>query len=215
MAGLVFERREYLRRAWLIYALCPLSYLLYDALYLFEDIHWFRLHTLSIRIVLVWSANVFQTIAVIMLARAWKVAGLDLPGARSKRFLLRMSALALALMLIGASASTSFTNLVKGHMDALIDIAVALGDTIAMIYIAPLLLTYFALRGSYTARPWIFFIIASLAWLVGSAFYLIVSNTDVHQLTMITSVEVFRIFGSWYAFVAGLSQRDVVLKARE
>ncbi len=211
IAAFSFERGEYLRRAWLFFSGCPLVLIFFDIGLLLKTMQIWPDQIDFIRGVLVVVANVFGVISIIMLANAWKVAGIELPGSKSSQMAFRILLLIVALLVAGPGGISSLMQVAEGQGLALIGIGSALGDIVSLAMIAPLLMTAAALRGGMVSWPWIFFTMGSFGWLFWDAL-----TTDaptylgMDDRLATTFAEIARCIGSGYMFTAGLAQYLVV-----
>jgi len=209
-AALRFEPGAYLRRAWLWSASCMAMLLLADLTRV--PVRW---EELGIDIVLVRSiltvlANAAQVVGTWMLARAWRVAELSLPGPRWGQAGVALAAVVVAAALAGPPLAANADDLLAGDPGALAGVASALGDAVALCLIAPLLLTALALRGGLLGWPWSLLTTSYFAWLLFDAAFVIGSPLGFRSSTL----DVFRTLGCMYGFSAGMAQRFVVDQLR-
>src|SRR5262249_3172302 len=122
-------------------------------------------HTLAtLRAVLVVGANVAASTCAVMLARIWRAAGLFLPPpGRAQRGLV-VSAMVLAIAVVGWGARSDLAHLAGG--DLVVALAADFGDLVGFGVIAPLVLIALAMRGGSLAWPWGLITASYIAWLI-------------------------------------------------
>jgi hypothetical protein len=158
-------------------------------------------------------ANLSVVVGMVLVGRAWKVAGLDLGVSRGVRLGASGASIAFALLVAGGSAWQSAQALMGGRLASLSPLASAAGDIASLAVLAPIVLTALALRGGALAWPWAALALSTLGWLlfdslVASAQLFDVSIPFEHPLQ-----EALRVFACTCTFVAGLLQRAVILNA--
>jgi hypothetical protein len=164
---------------------------------------------------LVVLANISVITGIFMLARAWKVAGLMLPGTSGQRWAVVLIAVLLAAALGGPAVVNNFTELIGGDASALTGIAMALGDIISLVLIAPVLLTALALRGGLFGWPWWFLTVSLLSWLLYDGVLEMGPYLGAGEQTVRTVSEMFRALACLFELSAGLSQRHIVKRTKE
>ena len=211
LAASAFERGDYLRRAWGLHALCFGLLLLRDALFLLfvSDAKLFGLPYAAVQAALVLVANGGAVIGTFMIARAWQVAGIELPFSRLMRGGLIGGAAALSLAITASATLADLERLSGGDVGALVGLASDLGDILSMTLLAPVLLTALALRGGRLTWPWALLTASLFAWLLYDA------NAAFGHLTLSASGqrltgEIWRALACGYAFAAGVAQRWVL-----
>ena len=215
-AMLAFERGEYLRRAWFMSGLCYGLLLLRDVTFappmvgVLGDVN-----TVYVRSFFVLSANLSAVIGTFMIARAWKVAGLELPGSRWAQGLVIGGAIVIALTLTGPSTVNDVRRVIGGDVRACEAVASDLGDIVSLCLIAPVLLTAIALRGGLLRWPWALFTASMLSWLFYDAAYSLGSSVTVDSPGHRAITEAFRALACCYAFAAGVAQRLVVTSSND
>lgn len=211
-AALAHRRGEYLRRAWLLVGSSTCFFLVRDLTLAplgFEALG--ETPLVALRAVLVSLGNLVMVIGVFMLARIWSVAGLTLPGRPRARIAVVLAAAVFACALAGPGVVTAGARLLAGDLDATASVASALGDTVALLLIAPLLLTALALRGGMFAWPWALLTLSSTAWLFYDAFSALGPILGLSAEATRTGAELGRALGSTWACSAGLAQRWIAL----
>lgn len=211
-AAFAHGRGEYLRRAWFLVGISTGFFLVRDLTLAplgFESMGETQL--LVLRGVLVILGNLTMVIGVYMLARTWRVAELALPGQTPGRIAAVVAATALALALAGPAAVAAGRRLFAGDLDATAALVSALGDTVTLILIAPLLLTALALRGGMFFWPWALLTTSCVAWLLYDAFAVLGPALGLGVDATRTAFELCRALGCTFTFSAGLAQRWIAL----
>ncbi len=213
-AATAFERGEYLRRAWWLTGLCYALLVTRDLTFAPAALGMAVLDagTAYVQSALVLVANLSAVVGTFMIARAWKVAGLELPGSRIAQGLVVGASVLIALTLTGPSTWIDVRRLGAGDMGALVSLASDAGDILSLCLIAPVLLTAIALRGGLLLWPWALFTASMLSWLLFDAAATMVGHSAAaldsaghHVVT-----EAFRALACCYGFSAGLAQRFAI-----
>jgi hypothetical protein len=213
-AALAFERGEYLRRAWTYSGACYVLLLLADAAGLPALGARLGEHPLDVtQGTLVVLANTTSVLGTWMLARAWRVAGLDDEdgSARARRRLLFAAAGLLALAITGWPLVHDVRALLGGDVGALVSIASDLGDTLCLALVAPVLQTALAMRGGVLWWPWGLLTSSGLAWVVYDACSGLVEVLHVGGGPYLVGTEALRALACASFFSAGLAQRRIVV----
>jgi hypothetical protein len=214
-AALVFDRGDYLRRAWFLIGLCMALLLLRD-LTLFvpalnalgED------RLLLLRGALVVAANVSQIAGTWMLARAWKVADLSLTVSPAGRRAVVASTLVLAAAFGGPGVLSSGSRVLAGDLAAVSGVASSAGDTVSLVLIGPLVLTALALRGGTLGQVWMLLAASYTCWLFYDAVVALGAWAGLGAFGLRIGSELFRALGCALGFSAGLAQRFAVQDLR-
>lgn len=214
-AALAFERTAYLRRAWFFIGGCMALLLTRDLTLapFFEPLGPRNLEVL--RAVLVVGANVSQVVGTAMLARAWRIADLSLPGSTKSQWAVVGAAVVLALVFAGPGVVTNVRRVAAGDLVSMSGVASALGDMVSLCLIAPLLLTALALRGGLIGWPWALLTSSYLAWLLYDAVLALGPYFGLDARGARTGSEVFRALGCTFGFSAGMAQVAVVRQMRQ
>jgi hypothetical protein len=210
-AALIFENGDYLRRAWLLEMSC-FGLIFVGDLTLTTGIFSNRPWTALANGVLTLMANAGAMGGTFLLARAGRVAGIEMPGSDATRRGVQALALAVALLAAGPAAVVSARQVIAGDQTGLMYFASCLGDIFCFSLIAPLLLTTVAMRGGLLAWPWGFMTASGLAWLVFDAVQTlspIVLGISAERARPV--LEVARCLACTCAFSAGLAQRWTIL----
>jgi hypothetical protein len=201
-----FAPGDYQRRAWILIASCPLLLLLGDLTLttgVFSDRPWTPLANGILTVV----ANVGPVAGTWILARAWRVAGLELPGSEAGRVAARALVIALALAATGAPTLIELRALLAGDGSHLTNLASSVGDMITFSMIAPLFLTAVALRGGLLAWPFALLTASLFAWLGFDATITLAPLTGASDADVKVVLEVFRALAFTSGGAAGLAQR--------
>ena len=209
-AGLRFARGDYLRGAWLLQAQCYLLILANDLFFragwgLFGARRWAT--PASGAVVLV--ANAAPLVGTVMIARVWRVAGLELAGSPRVRRLVLAATVAIALVAGGWLAVTSARDVLQGQSSALVDLFSTVADIVSFSLIAPFLLTAITLRGGTLAWTWTLFTASLAGWLLFDA-TLSFGPALLSPSAAMATRESFRLLACGFGAVAGLAQRFAV-----
>lgn len=216
-AALKFRRGEYLRKAWMLLSINMMVFLLRDVLFIVQelgiDLFGNENNYNIFSGIMVVIGNVFGVIGMFVLARAWKVADLELPGPKWGQQALFVIAVLLSFIIVGPTAYKHLFLLLEGSTRSMIGLGSSLGDIISLCLIAPLLLTALALRGGLLVWPWLLITASSISWLFYDATaFLEASTTSIPKLIV---YEAFRTLACMFGFAAALAQRFVVDKIRK
>ncbi len=221
LAALAFERSDYLRKAWLLIggnyglllAIVLLSGTARPLLFGLNAIHLPGVTPGSHVAVVVRSfcligANLSAVIGTWLLARAWKVAGLD-AGRPGLRWIVILAGLALAVVLSGLPAYADFVTLIHtprwGAADGL---ASELGDFLTFALVAPLLLTALALRGGALGWPWALYTSSQLCWMLFDAAANLSNGTWVPHADALA--DALRVAACLLGLSSGIAQKKVL-----
>jgi hypothetical protein len=210
-AALIFEGGDYMRRAWLLEMSC-FGLIFVGDLTLTTGVFSNRPWTALANGVLTLTANAGAMGGTFMLARATRVAGIEMPGSANARHGVQVLALAVALVAAGPAAVISARQVLAGDQTGLMYFASCLGDIFCFSLIAPLLLTTVAMRGGLLAWPWGFMTASGLAWLIFDGVQTlspIVLGISAEEARPV--LEVARCLACTCAFSAGLAQRWTIL----
>jgi len=205
-----FASGDHLRRAWFWLGVATVLVLVRDVIRMVAasgdaaPIDW----TVSALGVL---SNVALLAGVWMLARAWKVAAISLPGGETGVGVVTVLAALLALAVAGPGALKHFQSVVAGDWSALILLVSAVVDILSLCLLAPLLLTTISLRGGLFAWPWGLVTASMLCWLLydaAAAFGGALAGG--FPLTAL-----FRGLAENFLFAAGMAQSFAVRSVRE
>lgn len=210
-AASAFGRGDHLRRAWLFLAGSAVLVLARDLLRFPVEIvanegsgRWWiaGLGVLS---------NVALLTGTWLLARAWKVAAIPLPGGGRRALWVTAVVAAIALAVAGPFAWRHFQSILAGEWGSLVMLVSAVVDILALCLIAPLLLTTLALRGGLVSWPWGLVTASLVCWL----FYDAAAGLGPGVIGDFPLTDVFRGLAQNFLFAAGLAQRMVVRRVRK
>jgi len=151
------------------------------------------------------ASNLALLFGVWLLARAWKVAGIPLPGGRGGAIAVAVAAAVLALVVAGPGALEHGAR-AGADISSVPLFTSAVVDILALCLLAPLLLTAIALRGGAVAWPWALVTASIFCWLLYDAAAL----TPFLAPDWFPLADVFRGLAENYLFAAGVAQRFVV-----
>lgn len=210
-AALAFRPGEYLRRAWLLIAACMGLLLLRDLTTVPAIAGTLEPHTMRLlRALLVVTANAVQIWGTWILARTWKVASLALPVSPAAQHAVVATVVVLVLASTGPGVWQNATRIHSGDLEAIAGLASALGDSIALCLIAPLLLSALALRGGLFGWPFSLLTASYLGWLLYDVVLTLGPAAGLDPAMRRTASEGFRALGCLLGFSAGMAQRLVI-----
>jgi hypothetical protein len=212
-AALTFEPGDYLRRAWALLGGCVLFLFTRDVFALAAHPPLAGAHDSAafvVQGVLAIAGNGCSVVGTAMLARAWRVAGLESGGGRSAGALLP-GAILLAALVNGWPIVSDVRALVAGDTFAAVPLASDLADAAVVVMLAPLARTALALRGGVLRWPWTFLALSGLLWLVFDATYGLLYAMKVDPARTHAVLEALRALPTLFGFSAGLSQRSAVV----
>jgi hypothetical protein len=201
-----FARGDYQRRAWTLIGVCSLLILIGD-LTLTTGVFSNRPWTPLANGVLTVAANTAAIVGTWMLAHAWRVAGIELPGSRASRVTVGLLALALALAAAGPPAFIELRGLFQGGVSHLANVASCLGDIVSFSLIAPMLLTAVALRGGLLCWPFALLTAALVSWLCVDATITLAPMAGYSDADVKLMLEFFRALACTFGGAAGFAQR--------
>jgi hypothetical protein len=122
-----------------------------------------------------------------------------------------VAAIAVALLIAGLPFALGARELIHGKLSGAVAMFSSLGDMVALVLIAPILLTALALRGGQVAWVWTFWTLALLSWLLFDAqdtvsFFLYGPDTS-NPDWLLAGVEPFRMLACGFSWAAGTTQR--------
>ena len=202
VAAQTFEPGDYLRRAWLLLAACTLGLFARDLVSLVDG-------PVAAQGVLATLGNGCSVVGTWMLARAWRVAGLEEEEA-AHSWALPAATLASALLVTGWPVVSDVQALAHGDVFAVVPLASDLADTVVLTLLAPLLRTTIALKGGVLRWPWALLTLGNLLWLAFDAFYGLLGVLHVDPSRTRFATEGLRVLATLYACSAGLAQRRAV-----
>jgi hypothetical protein len=147
---------------------------------------------------------------VALLARAWSIAGLELPGSKAARILVMLVAAGLAVGISGSDLLVDSRALLGGDLGSMHSVGSDLGDIFGLALIAPVLLTAIAMRGGVLTWPWALLTASLIFWLLYDAVSVIEHSLPGHEVAARVVRETFRALACAAEFAAGLAQRRVL-----
>lgn len=217
LAARAFSRGDYLRRGWGLLVGCSALLLARDAL-----VFWSARGALpygaplvtppheALRAALSLGANLLSVAGTFMLARAWRVAGIELRGTPLKRAAVLALWVAISLAVVGPTAVADARRAIGGDLAAIRWLATDLGDLLGVCFMAPVLFTALALRGGLLRWPWVFMASCLFCWLLYDATRLIGAGLGLSEVQMVGLEESFRAAACLYGFSAGAAQALVL-----
>jgi hypothetical protein len=212
-AAFAFGAGDYLRRAWVLMGACYVL-LFVDALVFGVSS---GLHTREVSptgavvsglITLV--ANVVTVVSLLIVARAWKVAGLELSVSRAGFWVLEGALAVMTLGLLGPTLWHQASAAFGGDLDQLHPIASTLGDVISVLVLGPMVLTALSLKGGSLAWTWGLLTASTFFWLGVDASDTVGDWLHLSPVAALAVNEGLRALASLLQLSAGLAQRAVV-----
>lgn len=207
-AALVFNRGDYLRRGWGLAAACYGLLLARDAWLLAAPGPQGAVID-ALRGALVVLANASVVGGMLMLARAWSVAGLDLPGSSAGRRAVVALAVTASLLFAGPSLVVDVAISLKDGTHYW-TVGSDLGDLLALPLVAPVAMTALAARDGSLRWPWGLLTASLAAWLFYDAALTLpqIFHLDYGPFRLVA--EECRVFAGTSACAAGLAQRKAM-----
>jgi len=205
-AARAFDRGDYLRRGWGLWAISYACFLARDGALLLGP-------AMSppaveiIKAVLIGTGNVCVVTSAWTLARAWNVAGLEHPGSAGARRATVGIAFLAAAIFVGPVFLLDVRNLAAGHLSTLDVLASDLGDIFSLPIVAPVALTAIAVRDGTLRWTWGLLTASLLAWMMYDALYAVPSYIGVPLYSLRLVSEQFHVLAGLLACAAGLAQR--------
>ncbi len=215
VAALTLAPGDYMRRPWALmgfcYCLLALNALLFRTTSRFDALD---ISPLSVALsgVLVFAGNVCSVWGTVQIARAWRVAGLDLRVPSELRWLAIGVSLGIAYALVGDLTRQDLQTLAGGDLRVLPSLASNAGDVVSLTLVAPILLTAFALRGGNLGWPWSLLAFGSVGWLMYGAAPMVGAYLGVDESLMRAFGAALRTFACLAQMSAGLLQALVVME---
>jgi hypothetical protein len=162
LAFAAYQRGDYMRRAWAFLGLSYLSLAARDLLAV-ADVLGNDFFSLNMGQIL---SNVFSTLSFIAFARAFRVAGLEIPGSRGAKTVTIIVCVGLGVGLAGYALVSDIAQYGRAEFPFVGSIFSDVGDMVGLALLAPIFLTALGLRGGLLARPWLLLTAAQICWLV-------------------------------------------------
>jgi hypothetical protein len=213
LATASFDQGDYLWRAWALNTLSN-GVLVVDLL-LFGPTSHFATRNLShgsglVSALLSTIANISAVAMVVLVGRAWSVAGLDLQVSTTKRWAAFAASIVVALLIAGPGAWNDLQGALVGQGDALSGLISDLGDIATLAVLAPLVLTALALRGGSLAWPWALLAVSTLGWLLFDGIGTLAPLLHAPGPQLRPLEDAFRALASLATLSAGLLQRRAI-----
>ncbi|NUP06152.1 MAG: hypothetical protein HOW73_08850 [Polyangiaceae bacterium] len=214
VAAFTFARGDYLRRAWLFAGVS--SVLLARDIWLFPlgmETTFLGVTVEAINHVIVGIANVFGVAATVLMARAWQVGGIELPGSSMRKWMVVVAAIVVAFAIAGVPLVHDLANVAAGKKVPLINMISSGADIVSIALIAPVLLTVLAIRGGVLVWPWSLYMASMVAWLAYDAADVLSRSASFasHAASLGIVAELMRVLACGYLCVSGVAQRTSVL----
>jgi hypothetical protein len=208
LAARAFSPGDYLRRAWSLIAACYALLLVRDGIYLglVEGSYVFGVRYEYVQAVIAMSANSVGLVGSLMLARAWHVAGIELPGRPAARVAAMALLVVVSAGIAGPATLVEARNVVQGNLQSLVGLSSDVGDLLSMCFVAPVFFTALAMRGGRLRWPWAFMTASLLFWLFYDACPLLIGPLGLAPLPGRVLRESFRGLACLYGFSAGVAQ---------
>jgi hypothetical protein len=152
-------------------------------------------------------SNLALLAGILVLAQAWRMVAIELPGGRPGVAAIALVTAAVALMVAGPGALREAQAVADGNWSSLIFLVSALVDVVTLCLIMPLLLTALALRGGSFSLPWGLLTASQVSWIL----YDVAAGLGPGGFPL---HEVFRGLAGNLLCAAGLAQYLVVLQVR-
>ncbi len=223
-----FERRDYMRRAWLFvagnyFALLVKDLIFGNALFIrsgdrlvgaslhFPGVDPTSQASVNGRAMLVIAANVLAVVGTFMLARAWRVAGLELSTGRWTQRLVLVGSIAVAVALSGYGTYAALLELPLHPSWRAASVLVSDGaDMIAFALMAPVLLTALTFRGGVLVWPWALYVAGQVGWMLFDTVSQLPETRLLGPLGMRAIIEFTRVLACSFVLVSGVAQRWAV-----
>jgi len=208
--GLSFRRSEHLFKGWILLAATYALLVVRDAV-----IHRSLLIAVEtptarwIETAIIVTANLLGVLGSWTMARAWYVGGIELPGSRATRNIVRGAAVVMAVSITLPAFWLNAPHVADGAPAPIMGISDVVADALSISLIAPVLLTALALRGAAVVWPWALLTCSMFGWLCFDAIFSIHTVVTSGGEALRVIGEAFRTFAATGAAVAGIAQRLV------
>jgi hypothetical protein len=212
-AARAFSAGDYLRRAWVLMSACYGLLLLDVVLFgVATPVHVRDIGETGAVVsgVLTLIANLVTVASLIIVARAWRVAGLTLQVSKRNFVVAEGLIVIFALVLLGPTALRQFADATHGKADELHQLASTLGDVVSIAVLGPLLLTALSLRGGSLAWPWGLLTMSTVCWLGVDGVEALGSQLQLSGPALVVIAESVRAVASLLQAAAALAQRSAV-----
>jgi len=210
LAASAFSPGDYLRRAWILYAVSYALLVLPDFIFgpTAPSVAMTTGPQAIVRATFVITSNLASVIGTVMFGFAWRVGGLELPGSPTRRALLIAIVIAVALAIVGPSLVDHVR--AGSNIRGIISIGSDFSDAISFCLMAPVLLTALALRGGRLAWPWAILFVSLFGWLLFDAAGTIGGLLQANAGNIRALEELARCLACTCSFSAGVLQRGAV-----
>jgi hypothetical protein len=161
---------------------------------------------LATRTVLTGAATVLGVVSIWSFARAYLVAGLEMPGTPRQRAAAVAIGTLFAAIFAGAPLVAAARRLADGDLESLAMVVSAAGDLAIAILLVPMLLAALALRGGLLVWPWSFILASNAMYLCYDA------QVGLYPTAW---VDVWVIASAALTVAAALAQRAILAGAAE
>lgn len=197
-AALSFGRGDYLRKAWLVNAA---NYFILGVTGPAGNVQggfvWVSIALL---------VNVLGVSTNVLFGRAYRVAGVELGGSRARKLAIVATAAALALVMAGYPIIAALIRVSHGQT-GFVELFSSVGDVLALVFIAPVLMTALALRGGLLVWPWALLAGSGVAWLLFDAVSLLSLVPGISPDLIRIWPELWQLVAGFMAIAAALTQR--------
>lgn len=214
-AALAFDREDYLRRAWLLLAASTVFLFARDVFALEAQPAPPDVVPLAIEGTLATAGNGCSVAGTWMLARAWRVAGLEDRDSRARETWLLVATVSLAVLVTGLPLASDVRALAGGRVFAVVPLASDVADAVVLSLLAPLAQTAIAMRGGLLRWPWVLLTVSGGLWLAFDAAYGLAALLRPDASTTHPVLEAMRALPTLYGFAAGMAQRRVATHAED
>jgi hypothetical protein len=210
LAATAFGPGDYLRRAWILYAVSYALLVLPDFIFgpTAPSVAMTSGLQAIVRATFVITSNLASVIGTVMFGFAWRVGGLELPGSPIRRAMLIALVVAVAIAIVGPSLVDHAR--AGGSLRGIISIGSDFSDAISFCLMAPVLLTALALRGGRLAWPWAVLFVSLFGWLLFDAAETIGAWAHLGDGSVRAMEELARCLACTCSFSAGVLQRAAV-----
>lgn len=166
-AAVRFERGDRMRTIWLCFV-ADFALLLAKELIVHPAMGAILSPTVVVwlRTICLVGANSAGTLAWIVLARTWRVAGLTLDGSPALQRALLFAAIVAGIALVGWGTLSDVRALFAGHFGAAIYVFSDAADVAGFALAAPVALTAWTLRGGSLSWPYVYLTTCTFTWML-------------------------------------------------
>ena len=198
--ALGFGRSDHLRRAWGLTAISGFVIGVSEILPLDQ--------MPASGIFLTFVVNVCGVVSMVHFARAFAVAGLDLPGTRARNIALYVAIFVVAVLIVAVPMVDTLRRLAAGNMRVAMRLVSSAGDLATLTLIGPVLLTALALRGGLLVWPWALLVAANIGWLLFDASELLAAF-GIREDSLLVWANLWQVLACFLTIAAAEAQRRV------